>query len=176
MSSKTRPCNVLFLCTGNSARSIIAEAVLNHWGGGRFRGYSAGSFPTGRVHPLALETLARMGIPSGAARSKGWDEFTGPSGVEFDLVITVCDRAAGETCPVWLGQPVTAHWGLPDPAAAAGDEAARRLAFDDVFRALEHRIRILVGLPFAALDGLQVRRRLDEIGRSWPAAGPTQDS
>jgi arsenate reductase len=168
MSDRPRPSNVLFLCTGNSARSILAEALLNHWGGGRFRGFSAGSFPTGRVHPLALELLARMKIPAGDARSKSWDEFSGPGAIEFDFIFTVCDRAAAETCPAWPGQPVTAHWGVPDPAAVEGDEPTRMLAFREAFRALEHRIRIFVNLPLASLDRLRLRQRLEDIGQSWP--------
>ena len=183
MSDRPRPWNVLFLCTGNSARSILAEALLNHWGGGRFRGYSAGSFPTGRVHPLALELLARMKIPAGEARSKSWDEFSGPGAIGFDFIVTVCDRAAAETCPAWPGQPVTAHWGVPDPAAVEGDVATRMLAFRDAFRALEHRIGIFVNLPLASLDRLRLRQHLEDIGQSWPGtehapagAGSRQDS
>jgi protein-tyrosine-phosphatase len=163
--------NVLFLCTGNSARSILAESLLNHWGAGRFRACSAGSFPTGRVNPLALELLAQMKIPATGARSKSWDEFTAPGAVEFDFIITVCDHAAGEVCPAWPGNPVTAHWGVEDPAAATGSEAQKMLAFRDAFRALEHRIRIFVELPLASLDRLRIRRELDEIGRQRPPAG-----
>lgn len=161
--------NVLFLCTGNSARSILAEALINHWGRGRFRGYSAGSFPTGRVNPLALELLAQMKIPATGARSKSWDEFAVPGGVEFDFVITVCDKAAGETCPIWPGQPMTAHWGVEDPAAVTGGEAQKMLAFRRAFRALEHRVRIFVNLTIAALERMRLQRWLDEIGRQQPA-------
>lgn len=167
-----RPYDVLFLCTGNSARSILAEALLNHWGAGRFRAHSAGSFPTGRVNPLALELLAQMKIPAPGARSKSWDEFAQPGAVEFDFVITVCDQAAGEVCPVWPGQPVTAHWGVEDPAAAGGSQAGRMQAFRDAFRALEHRIRIFVELPLASLDRLRTQRELDRIGRTAPDADP----
>ncbi len=163
--------NVLFLCTGNSARSILAEALLNHWGRGRFRAYSAGSFPTGRVNPLALELLAQMKIPAEGARSKSWDEFAVAGAVEFDFIITVCDNAAGEVCPVWPGRPVTAHWGVEDPAAATGTDAEKMLAFRDAFRALEHRIRIFVNLPFASLDRLRIQQELDRIGVQKPAAG-----
>ena len=162
--------NVLFLCTGNSARSILAESLLNHWGAARFRAYSAGSFPTGRVNPLALELLAHMKIPADGARSKSWDEFAAPGAVEFDFIITVCDNAAGEVCPVWAGKPVTAHWGVADPAAANGTDAQKMLAFRDAFRALEHRIRILVSLPFASLDRLRIKQELDRIGTQVPAA------
>ncbi len=162
--------NVLFLCTGNSARSILAEALLNHWGAGRFRAWSAGSFPTGRVNPLALELLAHMKIPAGGARSKSWDEFAAPGAVEFDFIITVCDDAAGEVCPVWPGKPVTAHWGVEDPAAATGTEAQKMLAFRDAFRALEHRIRIFVELPITSLDRLRIKAELDRIGKQRPAA------
>jgi arsenate reductase len=163
--------NVLFLCTGNSARSILAESLLNHWGRGRFRAYSAGSFPTGRVNPLALELLAHMKIPADGARSKSWDEFAATGAVEFDFVITVCDKAADEVCPIWPGQPVTAHWGVEDPAAAAGTDAQKMLAFRDAFRALEHRIRIFVELPLASLDRLRIQQELDRIGVQEPAAG-----
>ena len=163
-----RVCNVLFLCTGNSARSILAEALLNHWGGSRFRAWSAGSFPTGRVNPLALELLTQMKIPAEGARSKSWDELAAPGGVKFDFVITVCSKAAGETCPIWAGQPMTAHWGVDDPAAASGTAAQKMLAFHDAFRALEHRVRIFVNLPFASLDRLRLLRQLDEIGRLQP--------
>lgn len=162
--------NVLFLCTGNSARSILAESLLNHWGRGRFRAYSAGSFPTGRVNPLALELLAHMKIPAEGARSKSWDEFAAPGAVEFDFIITVCDNAAGEVCPVWPGKPVTAHWGVEDPAAATGTEAQKMLAFRAAFRALEHRIRIFVNLSLASLDRLRIKSELDRIGRQAAAA------
>jgi arsenate reductase len=162
--------NVLFLCTGNSARSILAESLLNHWGRGRFRAYSAGSFPTGRVNPLALELLTHMKIPAQGARSKSWDEFAAPGAVEFDFIITVCDNAAGEVCPVWPGKPVTAHWGVEDPAAATGTEAEKMLAFRDAFRALEHRIRNFVNLPLASLDRLRIQSELDRIGRQAAAA------
>jgi arsenate reductase len=160
---------IFFLCTGNSARSILAEALVNHWGRGRFRGYSAGSFPTGRVNPQALELLAQMKIPAEGARSKSWVEFE--AGIEFDFVITVCDRAAGETCPIWPGQPMTAHWGVEDPAAVEGSNARKMLAFHDVFRALEHRIRIFMNLPLATLDRMRLQHKLDEIGRQQPVAG-----
>jgi arsenate reductase len=167
-SERGRVYNVLFLCTGNSARSILAEALLNHWGRGRFRAWSAGSFPTGRVNPVALELLAQMKIPAEGARSKSWDELAAPGGVEFDFVITVCSKAAGETCPIWPGQPMTAHWGVHDPAAASGTAAQKMLAFRDAFRALEHRVRIFVSIPFASLGRLRLQRELDEIGRLQP--------
>jgi len=169
-----RTYNILFLCTGNSARSILAEALVNFWGRGRFRGYSAGSFPVGRVNPLALELLAQMKIPADGARSKGWDEFA--AGPEFDFVITVCDKAAGEVCPIWPGQPMTAHWGVDDPAAVSGTDVEKMLAFRDAFRVLEHRIRIFTSLPIASLDGLRLKRRLDEIGRLQPATGDASAS
>src|SRR5262249_31584467 len=129
--------NVLFLCTGNSARSILAESLMNHWGKGRFRGFSAGSFPKGTVHPLALDLLPRLGLRTEGLRSRSWDEFAEPDAPQMDFVITVCDQAAGETCPVWPGHPVAAHWGVPDPAAASGRESERRQAFQDAFDALE---------------------------------------
>lgn len=165
-----RSFNVLFLCTGNSARSILAESLLNHRGAGKFRAFSAGSFPARHVHPLALELLAQMKIPADDARSKSWDEFAAPGAVEFDFIITVCDNAAGEACPVWPGKPVTAHWGVADPAAVNGTDAEKMLAFRDAFRALEHRIRIFVNLPLASLDRLRIKQEIDRIGAQKPAA------
>jgi arsenate reductase (thioredoxin) len=158
--------NVLFLCTGNSARSIFAEALLRHWGGGRFRAYSAGSFPKGAVHPLAIELLRTVGLSVAGRRSKSWDEFAGPQAPVMDFVFTVCDQAAGEVCPVWPGSPVTAHWGVPDPAAAAGSEAEKRRAFREAWRILEARIKLFVALPLDKLDRLSLTRRAEEIGRS----------
>jgi protein-tyrosine-phosphatase len=134
--------NVLFLCTGNSARSILAEALLDHWGRGRFRGYSAGSHPKGVVHPIALQLLEHMKLPTEGLRSKSWEEFARAGAPRMDFVFTVCDAAAAETCPVWPGKPVTAHWGVPDPAAVQGDDKAKWLAFRETFKALENRIRI----------------------------------
>lgn len=175
-AKQARAYNVLFLCTANSARSILAEALLNHWGAARYRAYSAGSHPTGRVNPLALELLAHMKIDATGARSKSWDELSVPGGVEFDFVITVCDKAAGEVCPIWPGQPVTAHWGVDDPATVNGSAVEKMQAFRDAFRALEHRIRIFVSLPIASLDRLRLHRRLDEIGSQRPAAGHASTS
>ena len=163
--------NVLFLCTGNSARSILAEALLNHWGRGRFRGFSAGSFPTGRVNPHALALLERMSIPAEGARSKSWDEFAVPGAPPLDFVITVCDNAAGEVCPAWPGHPLTAHWGVEDPAAATGSEVDITSAFRHAFNALEHRIRAFTALPVGSLEHLKLQQQLDEIGRSLPPAG-----
>ncbi len=141
-----------------------------------FRAHSAGSYPTGRVNPLALELLAHMKISATGARSKSWDELATPGGVEFDFVITVCDKAAGEICPIWPGQPVTAHWGIDDPAAVTGSDVDKMQTFRDAFRALEHRIRIFVSLPFASLDRLRLQHRLDEIGRQQPATGDASTS
>ena len=158
--------NVLFLCTGNSARSILAEVLLNHWGKGRFRAFSAGSFPKGAVHPMALEQLAAAGLPTAGLRSKSWSEFAGPGAPVMDFVFTVCDQAASEVCPVWPGQPMTAHWGVPDPAAVEGSEAGRRQAFRMGFRALEARIKLFTSLRVEALDRLSLKRRVDEIGQT----------
>ena len=161
-----RPLNVLFICTGNSARSIIAEAILNREGRGRFRGFSAGSHPKGEVHPFALDLLNRSNHPTDGLRSKSWDEFAKPWAPALDFAFTVCDNAAGEVCPVWPGQPMTAHWGLPDPAAAGGSEAQRRLAFAETYRMLSNRISIFVNLPLASLDRLALQKRLDAIGQA----------
>jgi arsenate reductase len=166
-----RAYHVLFLCTGNSARSILAEALMNHWGRGRFRGFSAGSFPTGKVNPHALALLERMNIPAEGARSKSWDEFAAPGAPPLDFVITVCDNAAGEVCPVWPGQPLTAHGGVEDPAAATGSEVDITNAFRHAFNALEHRIRAFTALPVASLERLKLQQHLDEIGRSLPPDG-----
>jgi len=157
--------NVLFLCTHNSARSILAEALLNSMGGERFRGYSAGSFPKGKVNPLAFETLRKLDHPVDSFRSKSWDEFAKPGAPEMDLVITVCDQAAGEVCPVWPGRPVTAHWGLPDPSAVEGSDDDRRKAFQQTYIALQNRIRTLLSLPMEKLDRLAMKQRLEHIGR-----------
>ena len=159
--------NVLFLCTGNSARSILAEALINHpaIGAGRFKGYSAGSHPKGSVHPLALETLRDHKFPTAGYRSKSWDEFAAPGAAPPDFVITVCDQAAAETCPIWPGQPVTAHWGLPDPAAVQGTDDERRRAFRETFVALRRRIELLVALPVEKLGRLALQERLKAIGQ-----------
>ncbi len=156
--------NVLYLCTGNSARSIMAEVLLDHWGRGRFTGYSAGSFPRGSVHPLALDLLEKSRLPTSGLRSKSWDEFAKPGAPKMDFVFTVCDQAAGEVCPVWPGNPVTAHWGVPDPAAALGTEAERRRAFREAYLMLENRIKLFVALPFDKLDRMAIKRRVDQIG------------
>ena len=161
-----RPCNVLFLCTGNSARSILAEAVLDHRGGGRFRAYSAGSHPVGRVNPHAIALLRQVGLPTENLRSKSWDEFAAPGAPPLDFVFTVCDNAAGEVCPLWPGQPVTAHWGLPDPAAVEGSDAGKAKAFRDTYVALERRISLFTSLPIAGLDQLTLSRKVAEIGRA----------
>lgn len=168
--SAARPFNVLFLCTGNSARSILAEAIMNSIGGGRFQAFSAGSFPKGEVHPMALDLLKSSGLPTEGLRSKSWDQFAVPGAPKMDFVFTVCDNAANEPCPVWPGQPMTAHWGLPDPAAVENDEVKQRLAFADTFRMLSNRIRIFTSLPIRSLDELSLQHRLNEIGRSFPQA------
>lgn len=157
--------NVLFLCTGNSARSILGDSILNHLGKGRFRGYSAGSHPKGAVHPLALDLLKTLDMPSDGLRSKSWDEFARPGAPEMDFVFTVCDNAAGELCPFWPGNPVTAHWGVPDPAAVEGDDMTRKNAFRAAFLQIESRIRLFTSLPFGKLDRLALKRKVDEIGK-----------
>lgn len=160
--------NVLFLCTGNSARSILAESILNREGKGRFRAFSAGSHPKGQVHPFAIDLLKKMNHPTAGLRSKSWDEFAEPGAPQLDFVFTVCDNAANEVCPIWPGQPMTAHWGLPDPAAAEGTDAEKHLAFADAYRMLLNRISIFTSLPMRSLDRLSLQKRLDEIGRSFP--------
>jgi len=157
-----RPYNVLFLCTGNSARSIMAEALLNYQGKGRFRAFSAGSRPKGQVHPLALEILRRMHLPTATLRSKSWDEFATPGTPPIDFVVTVCDNAAKEVCPVWPGQPMTAHWSVADPAAAEGSDEARLTAFELAYRELDAHIKIFSSLQLDGLDRISVQRRLDE--------------
>src|SRR5579871_1275174 len=161
-----QPYNVLFLCTGNSARSIIGEALLNQCGRGKFRGFSAGSHPRGAVHPIALELLQRMNLPTEGLRSKSWDEFGSPFGPPLDFVFTVCDNAAGEICPYWPGQPMTAHWGVPDPAAVEGTDAQKWVAFRAAFRLLDNRIKIFTSLPLASLDRIKLQERLDAIGQT----------
>src|ERR1700758_3675377 len=160
------PYNVLFLCTGNSARSIMAEAILNRAGQGHFRAFSAGSQPKGQIHPYALDLLKRTHFDVSGLRSKSWQEFANPNAPKLDFAFTLCDTAAAETCPVWPGQPMTAHWGLPDPAAATGSEAELRLAFADTYRMLNNRISIFVSLPLKSLDKLSLQRQLDAIGKS----------
>jgi arsenate reductase len=160
--------HVLFLCTGNSARSILAEALLNQWGQGRFHGYSAGSHPTGKVNPLALEILQRHGFPTEGLRSKAWDEFAVPGAPTMDFVFTVCDNAANEVCPVWPGQPMTAHWGVADPAAVDGSELEKIQAFREAFRVLEKRIKVFVSVPVQLLDKIKLKKEIDQIGKILP--------
>ena len=164
MTVPGKPWNVLFLCTGNSARSILGEVILNSAGDPRFRAWSAGSRPAGRVNPYALELLGTLGYATGKLRSKSWDEFAGPDAPEMDFVFTVCDSAASESCPVWPGHPMTAHWGVPDPAAVEGNEAEKRLAFAEAHRRLSKRIQLFMALPIESLDKLSLRKRLAEIG------------
>jgi arsenate reductase len=164
--------NVLFLCTGNSARSILAESLINALGRGKFRGFSAGSFPKGRVHPMALELLGRMNLPTEGLRSKSWDEFAAPGAPPPDFIVTVCDNAAGELCPVWPGKPMTAHWGIADPAAAEGTEADQAFAFRKALKELETRIKLFTNLPFASLDRLKLQEALRAIGKQPPTAAP----
>lgn len=164
MSSPTY--NVLFVCTGNSARSILAESLMNHLGQGRFQAFSAGSHPTGEVNPLALRTLERLHLPTEGYRSKNWDEFAQPDSPALDFVFTVCDKAAGEVCPVWPGQPMTAHWGLPDPAAATGTDAVKLQAFNDTAVALKRRIELMLSLPLASLDMMSLQKAVRDIGQA----------
>ena len=161
----TSPYNVLFLCTGNSARSILGEALINHWGKGRFRGFSAGSHPKGQVHPLALEVLRRHHLPTEGLRSKSWDEFAMPDAPPLHFVFTVCDNAAKEICPLWPGQPMTAHWGLEDPAAVEGPDDQRRRAFARTFRELDARIKNFTSLRIEKLDRMALQHELDALGR-----------
>ncbi len=161
--------NTLFLCTGNSARSILGEALLNQLGRGRFHAYSAGSQPRGEVNPYAVELLKRLRFPTAGLRSKSWDEFAQPGAPKLDFVFTVCDNAAAETCPIWPGQPMTAHWGVPDPAAVEGSEEQITKAFSEAFLHLQRRISLFVSLPLDKLNRLSLQERLDEIGHAPPA-------
>jgi len=163
---RDRPYNVLFLCTHNSARSVMAECIMNRLGAGKFKAYSAGSQPSGKIHPFAVELLQRLNFDTKSLRSKSWEEFARPGAPELDFVFTVCDDAANEVCPVWPGQPMSAHWGLPDPSRAEGNEAERRFQFADTHRMLNQRISIFISLPIDSLDRLSLKRRLDEIGRT----------
>jgi arsenate reductase (thioredoxin) len=169
--SAHRPYNVLFLCTGNSARSVMAEAILQRFGGGKFNAFSAGSMPKGEVHPETLALLRRLNFDVSGFRSKSWDVFAAPDAPHLDFVFTVCDNAAGEVCPVWPGQPMTAHWGLPDPAAATGSNVEVARAFANAYGALQNRIAIFVNLPFEGLDRLSLQSRLDSIGKASESNG-----
>jgi arsenate reductase len=162
---KQKTYNILVLCTGNSARSIMAEALINVLGQDRFHAYSAGSYPTGTVNPFAVEQVAAFGYPSDKLRSKSWDEFARSDAPQMDFIITVCDKAAGEVCPVWPGQPITAHWGIEDPAAVEGSDAEKRRAFTKTFRHIMNRVRIFVSLPLDKLDRLAIKREMDDIGK-----------
>jgi protein-tyrosine-phosphatase len=164
-----RPFNVLFLCTHNSARSVIAEAIINRVGAGKFKGYSAGSTPSGKIHPMAIALLDKLNYDTSAFRSKNWEEFAQPGAPNLDFVFTVCDNAANEVCPIWPGQPMTAHWGLPDPSAVEGTDTERALAFADTYRMLNNRIGIFTNLPFSSLDELALRKELAAIGRTTTA-------
>jgi protein-tyrosine-phosphatase len=168
----TKPYNILFLCTGNSARSIFGEVLLRHWGKERFNAFSAGSFPKGGVNPMTLELLRSLQLPTDGLRSKGWNEFANPDAPVMDFVFTVCDQAASEVCPVWPGQPITAHWGIPDPAAVEGSQAERIGAFKDAYRRLDARIKLFVSLPIEKLDRLRLKREAERIGRIDPDAAP----
>lgn len=168
MTEKTY--NVLFICTGNSARSIMAEALMNHAGRGRFKAFSAGSHPTGKVNPLALQALSWLHLPTEGHRSKSWDEFAQPDSPRLDFVLTVCDNAAGEVCPVWPGQPMSAHWGVPDPAAAEGSDEEKLRHFHDAALTLKRRIELMLALPLARLDALSLQHELREIGKTGKTA------
>lgn len=168
---ETRPYNVLFICTGNSARSLMAEAVMNQLGGHRFRGFSAGSQPAGQPHPMAIELLQRYHYHTDHLRSKSWDEFAVPGAPEMDFVLTVCDKAAGEVCPVWPGQPISAHWGVDDPVAVTGPEDKRRQAFQDALLVLSRRVALFLALPLDKLDRLALQKELASIGRADKAEG-----
>src|SRR5665648_260741 len=163
-ANNQKPLNVIFLCTGNSARSILAESILNREGMGRFHAYSAGSIPTGKVNPHALNLLKRLNYDVSGLRSKSWEEFAQAGAPKLDFVFTVCDNAANEVCPIWPGQPMTAHWGVPDPAAVEGTEAERAFAFDDTYLMLNQRISIFVNLPLDSLSRLSLQKQLDQIG------------
>jgi len=160
-----RPYNVLFICTGNSARSILAEGLLNQIGKGRFRAFSAGSHPKGLVHPLALKELQRLRVPTDGFRSKNWDEFATPGAPKLDFVFTVCDQAAGEMCPLWPGQPMTAHWGMPDPAAVQGSDDVRAMAFRDAAVTMKRRLELMIALPLSRLDALAIQKEVRDIGK-----------
>jgi arsenate reductase len=162
--------NVLFLCTGNSARSILGEALMNHWGKGRFKGISAGSHPKGAVHPLALKLLESRGLSTEGFRSKSWDEFAQPGSPDLDFVFTVCDNAAGEVCPYWPGQPMTAHWGVEDPAAVEGTDVEKQKAFLIAYTVLEARIKLLLSLPITTLERMRLQERVDAIGKTLPSS------
>ena len=172
MSEDHRPFNVLFLCTGNSARSIIAEALMNRLGAGRFKAFSAGSFPKGQINPHAIPIVETLGFKASEFRSKSWDEFAGPDAPRLDFVFTVCDDAAGEVCPIWPGNPITAHWGMPDPAAATGTQAEIAVAFAETARHLRNRISLFVALPLASLDRMSLQASVRDIGAR--AAPPAQ--
>ena len=167
----TKPYNVLFLCTGNSARSIMAEVILRRWGGSRFHGYSAGSHPRGEIHPMTLELMKKLHHSTEGLRSKSWDEFARPDSLPLDFVFTVCDQAAGEVCPAWPGQPMTAHWGVEDPATFDGPEDKQRELFKQVYFVLDNRIKIFTSLPLEKLDRLSLQKRLDQIGSVKMAEG-----
>ncbi len=164
--SRDRRYNVLFLCTGNSARSIMGEAIINRVGAGKFKGYSAGSMPKGEVHPLTINLLSKLNYDTSTMRSKSWEEFAAPGAPELDFVFTVCDNAANEVCPIWPGQPMTAHWGVPDPVEVLSTDVEKMLAFADTYRMLNNRIGIFTSLPLASLDELSLQKQLDDIGRS----------
>ena len=167
--SGERTYNVLFLCTGNSARSILAESLINTLGNGKFQAFSAGSFPKGQVHPLAIDLLKRTNLPFEGFRSKSWDEFAAPGAPPIDFIFTVCDNAAGEVCPIWSGKPMTAHWGIADPAAAEGTDADKAFAFRKAFKELETRIKLFVQLPIASLDQMTLSAKLRAIGQQSAA-------